>query len=218
MADLESFQGDFKGWTIDQRKKFLADAIECFRQHIYLGFGAAVIVEQYRAWPTEIGEALIDPWFMCFQMAVSQAARALFSTVAGKDDLTAPVSFVFDQQSEFGGRAVDSFRWMHENADHGRRLGSLTLGSTEMFPPLQPADLVAFEVRKAIEHALYEPTRNVRWPMQQLQKMMFTGMYFDVAGQVPNLPAGEFTSWHRVTFGEFRGAPALISWPVDRRR
>src|SRR5262245_43012561 len=70
MADLESFHGEFKDWNTERRKALLADVMKCLHDHVYLAFGAAVIVEQYRTWPTEIGEALVDPWFMCFQMSV----------------------------------------------------------------------------------------------------------------------------------------------------
>jgi hypothetical protein len=85
MSELEGHFGAFKDWTKLQREALLADAFTCLEDLWVIPFGAAVIVEQYRDLPVMAQAAFIDPWFMCFQMCVSEAANA---KIWHKDDPT----------------------------------------------------------------------------------------------------------------------------------
>lgn len=214
MSELEGFLGQYAEWTVPQREALLADVFACWEDLFILPFGAAVIVEQYRRLPLIAQEAFIDPWFMCFQMCVSEAARA---QIWHRDDPSPKekLAFFHDRQLEYQGRAVKAFRYLQDFGTHGHRLGSLTSASMTDVIQLQAADLVAYEIRKLIENAIYHPEIPTRWPMRKLQEMPFSCTYMDFTGRVPDLAKGRFTFFKRSTIIVHGDETKILDWPVN---
>jgi hypothetical protein len=215
MSDLESFSGEFKGWGRERREALLADIFLCLKDLWIIPFGSVVIVEQYRKLLPQLAQqAFIDPWFMCFQMCVFEAAK----TVTWHQDDPTPkekLAFFHDRQLEYQGRAVTAFHYFKEAAPFGHRLGSITSASMGDVLQLQMADLVAFEIRKLVENGIYYPNIPTRWPMRRLQERPFMCNVMDFTGRVPKLESGPFGVIRRTTTlirGEELG---LIGWPID---
>jgi Protein of unknown function (DUF3800) len=70
-----------------------------------------------------------------------------------KDEL---INFVFDEQDEFRGRALEVFeaiKRMSGIAIRSERLGSITFGNSRLLPPLQAADSLAYRVHRDHFHS-----------------------------------------------------------------
>ncbi|MDQ1611415.1 MAG: hypothetical protein QOG00_1346 [Pyrinomonadaceae bacterium] len=213
MSELESSLGEFKGWTKIQREALLADALLCLKDLWIMPFGAVVIVEQYRELPSIAQLAFIDPWFICFQMCVREAAGAL---MWHRDDPSPADKIVLfhDRQLEYQGRAVSAFHFLKDSTSYGHRLGSITSASTSDFIQLQVADLVAYEIRKLVENAIYHPEIRTRWPMRKFQEMLLLLNYLDFTGRVPDLEGGALSMFRRSTFVINGGEVGMVGWPV----
>lgn len=216
MSELESSLGEFKGWTKIQREALLADVFLCLKDLWIMPFGAVVIVEQYRELPPIAQLAFIDPWFICFQMCVREAASI---TIWHRDDPSPAdkLALFHDRQLEYQGRAVSAFHFLKDSASYGHRLGSITSASTSDVIQLQIADLVAYEIRKLVENAIYHPEIPTRWPMRKLQETPLILNYLDFTGRVPDLEGGAFSFFRRTTFvvsGGTMGDIGMIGWPV----
>ena len=199
MSELEGSSGEFQGWSKQQRESLLADLFGCLEKHFALIFGAAVIVSQYRSLPELAQDVLMDPWFICFHICVSEAAGLV---MWHRDDASImdKVAVFIHQQREYQSRAISGFQFMKDNWDSGSRLGTCTPASTADIVQLQIADLIAYETRKHIENAIHNPHVPMRWPMKQLCRRPFNYRYLDFAGIVPDLQGGEFTTFSRLNF------------------
>jgi hypothetical protein len=218
MSHLEGNLGEFKDWTVPQREALLADAFLCLKDLFIVPFGMVVIVEQYCDLPTIAQQAFIDPWFICFQMCVREAAS---TTMWYRDDPTPneKIALFHDRQLEYQGRAVSAFHFLKDSTSFGHRLGSITSASMSDVIQLQVADLVAYEIRKLVENAIYHPEVRTRWPMKKLQEMPLILNYLDFTGRVPELEGGAFSTFRRVIFAVTAGETdhiGMIGWAVNR--
>ena len=128
--------------------------------------------------------------------------------------LDAKLTLFHDQQKQYQGRAVEAFEYLKRAAPYGERLGTCTAGSNTDIVQLQVADLVAYEIRKHIENAIYNPDIPVRWPMRKIQEMFFSCTYMDFTGRVPEIAGGAFSVIKRSTIGVDAGELKLLEWPV----
>jgi hypothetical protein len=213
MSELEGNLGEFKDWNKEQRESLLADAIGCLQNLFLVVFGTVVVTKQYRELPDIAQKAFMDPWLMCFQMCISEVGRAIFHRV-GDPTSGAKIALFIDQQKEYQGRAVEAFDFFKTFAEYGHRLGTCTPASKVDLIQLQAADLVAYEIRKLVENAIYAPEVGVRWPMRQLQKLPFNCTYMDFWGDVPDLPAGPVSMFKRSTIIIHEGEMKQLNWPV----
>lgn len=214
MSELESFSGEYEGWTKLQREALLSDVFLCLKDLWIAPFGSAVIVEQYRDLPVIAQHAFVDPWFVCFQMCVFEAAMA---RMWHRDDPTPrdKLAFFHHRQHEFQGRATAAFHYIKDTNQYGHRLGSITSASATDVLQLQLADLVVFEIRKIVENGIYHPDVPTRWPMKRLQERPFLCNVMDFTGRVPVLDAGEFGVFRRTTFILRDDGIGIGGWPIN---
>ncbi len=193
MADLESGYGDFVGCARTQRERLLGDVFALLNEFVFTVVGAAVVVSHYDIAP--LRAIFGDPWFVCMQMCMAEIGTALL--VREKGDMEEPVAVICDRQMEFSARAMDCFDFLAKRASYGKRLGTIAFGKKEDLVQLQIADLVAYEVRKLVENALYNPQIGVRWPLRRLQERPFVCNYFDLTGDAPTFAGTAFTVFRR---------------------
>ena len=215
MVDLESFAGEFRGWTREQREALLADVFDCLKDLWIVPFGSVIIVEQYRNLLPEVAQrAFMDPWFMCFQMCVFEAAKTV---IWHKDDPNPKekLAFFHDRQFQYQGRAVTAFHYIKETNEFGYRLGSIKSGSMADIIQLQMADVVAFEIRKLVENAIYHPDIPTRWPMKRLQERPFLCNVMDFTGRVPEIKQGTFGVIRRTTLLIRSQEIGIVGCPIE---
>lgn len=83
------------------------------------------------------------------------------------------ISFIFDQQDEFIGRATEIYsRARKDRAFPGReRLGPITFADSKYVAPLQAADLLAYEIHRQHRNGIPPgPNVKVRWQSARLSK------------------------------------------------
>ena len=171
----------YYGWSDTKKKKFLRLLIKIARDNTTAGYASAV---QTKAWDkildpaTKLGipkrqkDRIVDgklvagalveapiynPYIICFQRFFVQLPYFLKEMVDPVLSRYAPpeqVAFVFHQHQVFGPAAQVGYNIVHKDFDREHRLGTIAFGSTEKYPPLQAADLLAFFARKRITRYL----------------------------------------------------------------
>lgn len=213
MSELESYSGEFIGWSKDQREALLADVFSTIKDLWIMPFGSAVVIEGYQKLPA-LNLAFCDPWFICFQLCVSEVAK---SQMWHRDDPTPKdkIAVFHDRQMEYQGRAVSAFHYLKDSTSFGHRLGTITSGSMGDVIQLQLADLVAFEIRKMVENAIYYPEIPPRWPMKRIQEKPFLCNVVDFTGRLPELQHSEFSVIRRMGITITGDDIGFIGWPHE---
>jgi Protein of unknown function (DUF3800) len=183
MADFESRRGHFVGWANSRRIAFIKDLIAIINATDVYGIGTGVDIEAFRKVMAEVPcppsvpmDWWSHPWALAFQDCLAQCAIAADERPYGEK-----LSFVFDRQHTYQARAEEAHRQIqaHPIWPHKHRIGSLTFGAKTDYVALQVADFAVYEVRKAIEHKLYEPDRAERQSMARLRRRFRNPRYFD---------------------------------------
>ena len=185
MTDFENRQGEFSGWDEDRKRGLLSELIISVENIVFL-MGAAVVVRDFKLLP-RTGEygTFQDPWYFCYQQCFEAALSSdfLFDTEwhgVEKEFASARACF-FEWHRQFTWGPV-LFALAHERRkERGVKGpdGIIGWGSKDSSLHFQLAYLIAYELRKHVENAVFHEGRPTRWPMQQLLKKIFQVNVFD---------------------------------------
>lgn len=155
MRDYESMWGDFKGWESARKVRFLSALIDTFEASAAppstgpIGFWSALPLKDYERL---IGGRPLkwedDPAFLCFLHCIH---RLLPFTQGTPDEVK--IEFVFDWNPKLEQRTRAIFsqlRLVPDLAEFHHRLGDVRFASRRDTPPLQAADLLAYECYKHV--------------------------------------------------------------------
>jgi len=170
MVHFSHYKGDFKGWDERKRRSFLGKLCSIADKYILKPIGAMIPLEQFKILSKKKkSEWLNDPYFVCLQDVVeitTRIAKELF-------DPPEHIQIICDEQLGFEAKANSVYRACKKYLENGDRLISFGHASSEHYPGLQVADLVAYEALQ-IRRDMEDPSKNViddmRWPMTQLLK------------------------------------------------
>lgn len=148
-ADLENFQGEFRGWTPDKRTEFIIKAQSIIKKYTYMGFGHIVVKEGFdKALPANLRKTFGGAYgfcgYLCLQI-VGQWCDA--HNYQGK------VRYVFEAGTAGHGQLDHMLRdTYNRQADGGKyRIGGWSFEDKETIP-LQAADVIAYESFKIGEN------------------------------------------------------------------
>ena len=185
MAEFESRQGEFVGWSEGRREQFLERLMELIRARDLEGVGSGLVMADYdrlsddeKAWMTHGNPE--QPYFLCFQHCVVEAVSRANALPSAER-----VAFVFDRQDDFQAEATRLYNRMKDQVDWPNRFrlaDFVSFASKRETVALQAADLLAYETYKHLENRLYSPERGTRWPMRQLEQRVRDMRYFDALG------------------------------------
>lgn len=157
---LKHTQGEFKGWTVAQKKEFMAAAAKLGTKN--LGFGFAIILgeDDYQAHyvaghrPKEV--QLDSRYGLCFRYCLGIIPELAMQTFKQED---LEISFVLESGHVNYGDADRIFSKVKKSRLPNeqkiiRTLKSLTTGDKIDFPGLQMADVIAYN---AFQHATKTP-------------------------------------------------------------
>ena len=184
-TDLVNGWKTFSGWPPERRTALLDDVISIINSSDIHGFGAGVVKADYEraivntGFSKEAGwtpEWWRQPYLLAFQQCV--VGVVLKADVLAKSER---INFVFDQQGTYGSRCQSVFASMSDGAvwPRGDRLGSVEFRPKRGCTPLQAADLLAYELRKRLDHRLTEPERAVRRSMARLSRSVASSRFLD---------------------------------------
>jgi hypothetical protein len=174
MTDFESGRRAFDGWTADRRRALITSLVDILVSTN--AFGCGMVVDRERARTLGVGGEWFasEPYTAAFPLFQSHCVFHAGAFLDG--DLC--IDFVMDRQQTFG----HAMRTIH---DHQRdksnpiseRTGSLEFESAADNPPLQAADLLAFELRKETEARRVQPIRPARRSWLRLYATNRIAMY-----------------------------------------
>lgn len=130
-----------------------------------------------------IGGSLDDPYYLGLQLAVERIAKCVAALPLSPEDT---IEFVFDE-SALGGRVPDLFDSIKNAKNLGEwtgRLGGVQLRSSAECPPLQAADLWAYEAFRFSEKHFAGEASEGRWQYGALERRVdwSSSSYFDETG------------------------------------
>jgi hypothetical protein len=122
-----------------------------------------------------------SPYYFCLFLSV-QTILKLIPTWIPQLSPGEKVPFVFDENDQFSGRAQKywpSFRYSFKDHPEYNRIGNLVFADDRMFPPLQAADILAYEGAKRLLHQATEPERKWRQSLTMLsqKKNLYYALY-----------------------------------------
>lgn len=179
MTDFENRQGEFRGWDEERKRGLLSDLVGSFDENLFFLIGAAAVVQDFNRLPFKTNQKFINPWYFCYQNCFEAALSPSFlidSEFAGVDKEYAGIRACFFE-------AHRQFTWgpvlfaLARERDRQRGVkgldGIIGWGTKHTSLHFQLADLIAYELRKHVENAVFRGGRPTRWPMSQLLKKPF---------------------------------------------
>jgi hypothetical protein len=144
MADFVSSHGEFRGWKnqSERRRNFLDELIRCIKKYTNKGFGATVVLSDYRRIDKQyrVHERLGSPYALCGWSCIEHVMR--WSSRQGVER----VVFMFEDGDRNKG---DLQRICRERL----KVEPLFYGKRD-FIPFQAADLAAWKTRNPLSEAI----------------------------------------------------------------
>jgi hypothetical protein len=174
MREFIHLRGDIKdrGWDTQKRDAVLAELIHAIKKSRLVGIGVGI---DGVTWKSEIARLKKaaggkgwwpSPQEMCFFRIMK-----LFNLRMERDGQNDAVSVVFDSDPQFSPGRLKLFAKIKErDAGARRRFVAITFGDPWAYIPLQAADLLAWETRKALVQKLGGFDDTPRW------KELFTAL------------------------------------------
>lgn len=155
-VDCANFKGEFAGWDKDRRDKWVANLLPVIPAHDLAGIVIGVHLHDLgaamKACP-ELLEMFGTPYTACFQWAISIIAE--FATEYGKGERMAFVHEVND----YKGECLKAFEYIKDNLNPRKIPMTLSFGGKKDYPPLQAADILAYEGGKFLKNPTGTPRR-----------------------------------------------------------
>jgi hypothetical protein len=155
-ADCANLRGEFKGWDKNQRDRFVANLLPVIPAHqlagIVIGINLDDLTEVFKDNP-ELSEMLGTPYAACFQWAVS-----IIMEIASKHGPGEAMVFVHEVNN-FRGEAIKGFEYVREFLNPRSIPIKLKFGAKADYPPLQAADVLAYEGAKFLRNSSGTPRR-----------------------------------------------------------
>jgi hypothetical protein len=185
MSDFENRQGQFRGWDEIRKRSLLTELMRTFDAGLWYFMGSAVVVQDFNRIPHNRNPLFRDPWYFCYQSCFEAALSPSFffdPKAAGVEDQDANIrACFFEEHRQFKwGPLLFALAGEHDRKRGVKRpTGIIGWGGKASSVHFQLADLVAYELRKHVENAIFSGGRPTRWPMRQLLKRVFVANVFD---------------------------------------
>lgn len=156
MTDFERRIEPFAGWDQHKRASFITDVAAILKNNIELGVCHSVTLDDWNAVMPAIFPAEADfvrrrgPYVLLFQSCIEDIIKYV-RVPAG---LT--IACVFDNSSFIRGAIADHYVSIRRDQQLEQVLGDLTFMDTSKTPPLQAADILAYEGYKHIVNQVIE--------------------------------------------------------------
>lgn len=148
-------ESPYHNWSRDQRDRFVHELIPIARDNALAGFSGLISVRDYdRLMPEELKKGVVHPYYFCFQLFFDTVLESVRNKFDGPFAEGEQVAFFFDQQDEFGPKALEMYKQIHLARDAENRMGAISFVDSRRCPPLQAADLLAFRTRKTLSRSL----------------------------------------------------------------
>jgi hypothetical protein len=169
-TDLQSFEKEFRGWTVIQRERLLGLLVNVVQESkdAMRFLASANSMDAYRRLPKYRKNALKSPYYLSAVSVMSDGAR--FAHEHFRDR---PIEFVFDQKTKHYHLLDGAYKEVLQTKC-GHLCAGFSQASHKLVSPVQVADLMAYESSKYLSIIRGKlPLENLRWPMKQLKDLFF---------------------------------------------
>lgn len=179
MRDCEQGQGLFKGRT--DRQELQDHFISLIASVAAIGFVSWIDLnaqaEVAKLMSKRFLPGFAKPYLLAFSMELQFMARHV--TEIPRISTDEQITFVFDRQDEFAGRAVQLLNAVKADArfQNRQRLGPVAFEDSKLLPPLQAADMLAYEAHRFLRPISDPGLREGRWQWQRLRKRVSVGVW-----------------------------------------
>ncbi len=154
-TDCANFRGEFEGWTKEERDAYVAQLLPVMPAHELAGIVVGVNLRDFTAalkpYP-ELLEMFGTPYGACFQWAVS-----IIVEIASNHGNGQRMAFVHEV-NDYKGEALKAFDYIQKYLNPRGIPMTMGFGSKADYPPLQAADVLAYEGGKFLKN----PTGKLR--------------------------------------------------------
>jgi hypothetical protein len=154
-TDCANYRREFEGWDKAERDPYVAQLLPVLRAHeiagIVIGVNLDDLTKTMKAYP-ELLEMFGTPYTACFQWAIS-----IIIDHATKHGQGERMAFVHEV-NDFKGEAMKAFEYVKKFRNPLRIPMTMAFGTKADYPPLQAADVLAYEGGKFLKN----PTRTPR--------------------------------------------------------
>lgn len=165
----------FSSWKGDENKRqsFLSDLMDIVERKVMAVVGATVPIQDFKKLTDHQKRMVVDPLFMCVQEAFHQSS-VLAMTYQTK------IKIRFSNDDKNKKRLKEIFETIQRTSQIGKDLIDFD-NSKDMrkAPPLQAADLVAYELHHFAKSLIQPDASNIRVPMKRLFRENYFFTFFD---------------------------------------
>lgn len=173
MADFESRFGPYADWDDGTRKERLNKLLQLIAEHATVSVAFSVPNKPFRKIFGELAKddvryLLLGARVFSECSKVDRFGRLI--TARPRPYLEERLAYVFEAGARGGGQVAKAFSKAYNIPEQRReyRLMSFELGGKEDFPPLQAADILAYELYKHWSRQFGNETRPKRYPLDKL--------------------------------------------------
>jgi hypothetical protein len=166
-SDCRACTNEFEGWTHDEATAFTARVVSELAERRYaLMFGVGTVI----AVPQSSDDALakrIEQRALGLCLINAIGAMCAYARSVGKHE---SIHFICDTQPGSQGMLSDLWASVLERTGnwYGKDLSQLDFEDSKKLPPLQAADLLAYETRKELKSRMEQPPRRMSTALQRL--------------------------------------------------
>ena len=173
-ATCESQQGEFRSWSPNRCTALVTRLVDVILNPAYKtmeGIGGAIFLDDLNAAPGSFSPHLRTRigFLMSSQLVFAWTLGIPLSRAHG--DM---IEFIFDDQPDLVGRVRQLFQVLREPPDRELvpalkfRLRDPIFRSSRTTPPLQAADLLAYNTQKHLANLRFQPERRIRMALERL--------------------------------------------------
>jgi hypothetical protein len=155
-TDCANYRGEFAGWTKEERDPYVAQLLPVMPAHELAGIVIGIKLDDLTAalkGHPELIEMFGTPYTACFQWAIS-----IIMEITGQHGNGERMAFVHEV-NDYKGEAFKAFEYVKEFLNPRKIPMTVSFGSKEDYPPLQSADVLAYEGGKFLRNPLGTPRR-----------------------------------------------------------
>ena len=148
-VDAQNLTGEFEGWTSAEVGELVKRLLPITAEAEIAATAVALDLRVFEAamkGRDDLKELFGTPYVACLQW-VMQAILNLASSVGSSE----PITFIHEN-NDFFSQAYECFSWIKANPNRGDNVISLTFGAKKDYPPLQAADIFAYEANRRLRN------------------------------------------------------------------
>jgi len=150
MQEAANFDGQFYGWSADERDHKVASLLPIIQRHAEIGYAVVVNREAFKqVFGRRYTDILRSPYVLAFSHLIIFVLR-----LRAEGKLTDPVDFVFDEQGKQLGQALEIWKFCtaRMSPEMAAMIGTPPISRNDKkWPPLQAADFAAWQIRRQFD-------------------------------------------------------------------